>query len=530
MSEELRRAVDDLNLRDSSSAAPVRLKANSSLEALENLPENLRELEERSGLAPLPVAPPDNEFQQLLALRVLAVRARLKLLGYGVTDLNTESVDAPLREAILAFQAEAGIEQDGWVGPETWGRLQELVAFEPSTKVENWFDTAKNPRPALVRAVMVRLGVLGLYDGPPNGNPNGNVLIAVSNFRNQVTLLKFPLEDQRRTLTPELTALLFGHEELIKHLAQEPSIAKTLEIPADVDESTLPGTKRFVHRLVQTELWLDGLNTAPTAPSAPAPRDGAARPSLRTALEAFWAHVEPPLSADELRARSASINQALFKAFAARLTQPDVKAEAVAAYVEQNKNLLERAWEEVKRGVFFLWDGVKRSIRWLWDRIRGAARRVSDATRAAVEQAKAFMWHVLRVIYDQASEVLQMVRRATVSFIDGIKTYFDGELLVGTGDQSVIVKSLRDFDAIVLASPGVTATQARGIKEEFRKVAAALSAACRVLALVADILYTAATAGWGLVLVLSALVRRGPEILRAFKELADSGEAELLLT
>jgi hypothetical protein len=60
-------------------------------------------------------------------------------------------------------------------------------------------------------------------------------------------------------------------------------------------------------------------------------------------------------------------------------------------------------------------------------------------------------------------------------------------------------------------------------------VAAALSAACRVLALVADILFTAASAGWGVVLLLSALVRRGPQILNAFKELADAGEEQLLL-
>jgi hypothetical protein len=528
MSEELRRAVDDLNLRDSASATPVRLKAGSSLEALENLSENIRELEERSGLAPLPVARPDDEFNRLLALRLLAVRTRLRLLGYGVTDLTTESVDAPLRTAILSFQAEAGIEQDGWVGPETWGRLQELVAFESTTVVANWFDADSNARPALVRAMMVRLGVLGLCDYPPNPDPNGNVLIAVNNFRTQITLLKFPLRDSRYALTPELTALLFGHEELIRHLAQEPGIEKLLDIPADADERTLPGVKRFVYRLVQTELWLDGLNTAPAAPNAP-PRDLASRPSVQTALEGFWTHVEPPLSTEELHARSARINQSLFKTFAARLAQPVVQAEVVAQYVEQNKGVLERAWEQVKRGVFFLWDGVKRSLRWLWDRIRGAAQKVTDATRAAVEQAKAFMWHILRVIYDQASEVLQTVRHATVAFVDGIRTYFDGEFVEGAGERAVMVKSMRDFDALVWATRDVTAAEAHGLKQRFRRVAAALSAACRVLALVADILFTAASAGWGVVLLLSALVRRGPQILNAFKELADAGEEQLLL-
>lgn len=51
--------------------------------------------------------------------RVVALRARLNFLGYEVDDLTSPEYDDGIIEAVKAFQADAGLNTDGLVGPKT---------------------------------------------------------------------------------------------------------------------------------------------------------------------------------------------------------------------------------------------------------------------------------------------------------------------------------------------------------------------------------------------------------------------------
>jgi hypothetical protein len=94
--------------------------------------------------------------------RVRAARSWLHALGYLSRDEDRADYDLGLEVAVRAFQKDAGIGVDGWIGEaETWPRLQELVAFEQKLDLDFWTLPNRQPKPALKRAVRARLALYG---------------------------------------------------------------------------------------------------------------------------------------------------------------------------------------------------------------------------------------------------------------------------------------------------------------------------------------------------------------------------------
>ena len=69
---------------------------------------------------------------------------RLYRLGYLDKKPGKKyAIDNKLKDAIRAFQEEADLTVDGWVGAQTWQALQELFAFEPVTVLKTWLKDGK---------------------------------------------------------------------------------------------------------------------------------------------------------------------------------------------------------------------------------------------------------------------------------------------------------------------------------------------------------------------------------------------------
>ncbi|MFK7945916.1 MAG: peptidoglycan-binding protein [Paracoccaceae bacterium] len=95
--------------------------------------------------------------------RIRAARSWLFALGYLAMDEDRADYDPALQSAVTRFQQEAGLVVDGWIGAhQTWPRLQALVTFEAALDPAHWSQPDGSPRPALVRAVRLRLSVYGI--------------------------------------------------------------------------------------------------------------------------------------------------------------------------------------------------------------------------------------------------------------------------------------------------------------------------------------------------------------------------------
>ncbi len=79
-------------------------------------------------ISPLPEQEPSGAGDYAVS-RIRTIRNRLFNLGYlGVDDKSTVLDDA-IKNGIRAFQKEAGLTQDAWVGENTCSALQALVSF-----------------------------------------------------------------------------------------------------------------------------------------------------------------------------------------------------------------------------------------------------------------------------------------------------------------------------------------------------------------------------------------------------------------
>ncbi|MEM6623014.1 MAG: peptidoglycan-binding domain-containing protein [Pseudomonadota bacterium] len=115
--------------------------------------------------APEDLAPPDGR-QVIGQSRIRAARSWLFALGYLAADDDNAGYDPVLVDAVKAFQRDAGLTVDGWLGERvTWPRLQELIAFEEALDTAFWQDADGEPKPALVRAIATRLALYG-FDAP----------------------------------------------------------------------------------------------------------------------------------------------------------------------------------------------------------------------------------------------------------------------------------------------------------------------------------------------------------------------------
>lgn len=189
--------------------------------------------------------------------RVRAARSWLHALGYLAQDQDRADYDLGLEMAVRAFQKDAGLRIDGWIGEaETWPRLQELVAFEQSLELDFWTLPNRQPKPALKRAVRTRLTLYG-FDRNKGRFDDTTLVRDVLEFFSVLDLLGaapfgFPRSPAERI------ARVMDHDRHLTAIAEGAEMTRVqalLSNPED-DRDTAGRAFGLMLNVAKIELWL----------------------------------------------------------------------------------------------------------------------------------------------------------------------------------------------------------------------------------------------------------------------------------
>ena len=355
--------------------------------------------------------------------RLRAARSWLFALGYLTEDRDRPDYDPALKSAVARFQEEAGLVVDGWIGEgQTWPRLQELVTFEEPLQVAHWTLESGSVRPALTRAVDLRLSVYGL-DGA-GGLPRFRALLGVLG-------IALP---QGGSQAEDYAALL-DHDSLLAEIAaslETSPVRKTMEDAAD--DSDAVEAFGLLLNFAKVELWLaqeakvslstayrgrlrfgrdlvlpgqikDDMSNYMAWVDEEIPGISGLRQAYRKAIRA-----EVPVEAVRLFLRTAAQHGQVAEPFAPdRLELLDVfyggKANAVPRRAEETVKVLKGKSSFRSR----LWDGLRR----LWSWMKTALARAIATGKHVLKLARDLAAYVFRA----TTEGLRLVARAIGAFV-----------------------------------------------------------------------------------------------------------------
>lgn len=455
------------------------------------------------------------------ALYVRALRSRLESLAYLAHDADEpaqrELLTPRLGAAIRRFQVDAGFsgdDIDGWAGPQTKQRLQQLVSFEDDQDIAGWGVLADAPQrwPAVRRAVYLRLYALGflpwdqpLRDGSDCTLDNPVLRQGWLRFLKAARVLGRLGDVSGDEMTRPTLAALFAQDSLLAALAAAPAFC------------TDPANAGFVQAIGRVELWLLGYDIAIGPPPSPRREQrGTHGPHgaphfvwidpVEQVLQAFWQDAAP---AGQGGSAKAGFDADFFRTLV-QSAQSDEEGVAddqaldtqlIAVSVESPAGLL----DNLKSMATSLWDGLKRAWGWL----RRGLRRAWRATGVA-------LWNLARMLAVRARQAFETV----LSAIDTV--YRECAAAVGRLDPAsdpaqAVFAFAADGDARALLRTRADAAALRPMIQHLTLRRERLRAASRVLGLlvaalaeVLRLLATAAAGGW-LPLLLS-LSRIGPRL------------------
>ena len=398
-------------------------------------------------------------------VRRRTIAMQLWLLGY--LEEEPEKGDgssispSTFRDALRRFRDEAGIaapeaEASDAIDDETWYALNELVTFEGMEGTalteerlrERWFE-GETPRPALRRAVQLRLFVLGLREEGPGtelGPLTSDTLIPLF----WINLL-FGLGP--RTLSqrygPEALALLFDQDRFVEALSEaggdeEFRIRRPQFLPKARAQDL---AQSFIVNVAKIELWLLGFDVSPdgkTDYSVSGLGGRARKTEMQEALEEYWTELEQK-SRSRARTLAESITPALFHSLrktteAAEAAETGPHADYSREVVEEHlttEQEIERAWSEVQGRRLSLWDGLKRVWRW-----------IKRGVKKVVSWVGSFFKNLARAFYRYATKGYKIVRLAVTSVVDSVEYFVEGRL-ASAPDGRIVLFNKKDFDATV---------------------------------------------------------------------------------
>lgn len=504
MSSGLPAYPDDLLSPEALASKPPALSDYGDIEAM-------LQAAERQGIVEIPA----NDAVEARSgasnrIRDPVIAERLNLLGYleDPADVDGDAgstARSRFLAAIEAFQAEAGLDADAWAGPVTWRALQQLVTFEVATAVGKWFDPEQQPRPALVRALRLRLFALGLLGRRPGQTPPELPHAELEAFWILCCRLRIGTLGDPTPELPELLGLLFDQDRLLEAVVTTTRTARiggrerqvfsyaklTTERRREVD----PQVAQFLACMAKIELWLLGFDVDITHvgnyPVYRFDRNGTrSNQKLRRALDAFF----DQLGGRDRRLR-ASLTPELFAALVAPPAPPSAAAPAASsdtargdpdfsrevAEALRDRDRLDNAWELGRQLGMKLWDGMRRLLRWLH---RGL-RRILEVGR-----------NLARAFFRYAMNGYAMARGACIEVGQALGAYVRGSITTGSAIQLIIE---RDGDMRLTLPPEGEAAATTAALRTLRLFAAGLQLGARLLSLLLRILRSAtagALGGW----------------------------------
>lgn len=457
------------------------------------------------------------------ALYVRAARSRLASLGYlEAGEAKLEVVTPAFTEAVRRFQREVGFRGeavDGWIGPETKARLQQLVSFEESQDVAAWGAIGVHPEayPAVARAVYLRLYALGFMDwahaltGGTECRPAANPVfrVALEDFAlaaGKLGLISAPLP---AALAPPTLRVLFDHDAWMRALATHPQFL------AD------PDNERVVDACGRIELWLLGYDVNVGRPLAPSGTKSARtlRSPPRTldpvaaALEDWRARFPCRRRAlDDRRFGSQFFAQTTELATSQRGDLDDSLQEALLARMANNAD---RLLENLKSLAARAWDGIRRVWGWLKHALQHAAALAETELR-----------NIARLIALGARKSYAVLAKA-IDIVHHAALYWAGPVYPGSDMRTAVLHFGKDFDTSLLIHRQAAASDVAMLLARERRTAAYLIEACRIWAVVlatlrrvGGLLAAGVTPpGWFVLLI--TLAREASRLRELGREIAD---------
>lgn len=466
---------------------------------------------------PLPDSEPKVSKDQS---RIKTIRNRLFILGYLEKDTGRGNLDEQLKDAIEAFQKEAGLTPDRWVGEkETWPALQELVSFETPINLLRWFNSSK-PKPALRRAIALRLFVLGLKKERPN-YPDEDIETGLRAFGRIWQVLNLGETQSQPGLNLEWLGLLFDMDGITKRLS---------EVRAPLKKEELAEVHSLVLNAAKIELWLmgypvrpDGYDLQKREITQPGP-DGLTkldvwmksktvtqyyaikrRIKFQKALQQFWMdHGKDDKTADELSVQFLEnfpkFFQMVNEGLQAAKDLSDVhRQNDLEEFIKDRRDQIPSVWREVRKIGARIWDGIRRV--WGWFK-----RMVTTFKNKVLEIGT----NLSRIIYDFALNSFTVVANVIKSIGSTIE-FIIKPLMPGSNAEHVVFFRDLDFDLKVVINGFADAKQVVDCCEVLKWKTRLFAFGCHVIgtfvSLLIDAFKNTWTAYFGLVFALIKLRR-----------------------
>lgn len=477
-------------------------------------------------------------------MRVKVMASKLWLMGYlkkkpRKREGSILQTSQPFIEAVRAFQTDAGLIVDGWIGNQTWNALRTLVSFETETRIDKWVTGGGEFMPAFNRAVQLRLWAYGLVVKGPKPSFEGVSSVGIK--RLQAVLWSLGVVSSVDTEPDHhiLFAHLFDPDGLVAAAANFKPLKAAGSKGNSFRDTALSRQqteikRRFLVNLAKVELWLlgseitiDGMDDYPVeglgvkkrkkVPSEHVTED-ATDPYVRWRLIDFWIKLGG-FDKKEASKRAKSIAPSLFKS----LIEPGVEtnaevfpmddadySEAIARQfeaVEDKKELTKKIMNAHKesRGLgMILWDGLKRLWRW-----------VKKGVKAIVD----FTVNVSRTFFRFALKGFTIVRTAFSVFASSMEQYFKHRIDLKE-NQEVVVLVSKDMDKTVVISDTATQKHIVDAQKKIDRFGAMFYFSCRLVQVFTKLIIGIATGLSGWVRLIMTLVKGYRKLIPAYRELA----------
>ena len=475
-----------------------------------------------------------------------AIGERLSLLGYTdeeahvARDLYVRDREA-FFQAVEAFQSEAGLKPDRWVGKKTWTALGYLVNFgsdnDDFTEVlPDDLVTCSLELGAVRRAAKLRLGILGLSSGKPSNRSPRASPAAIEKFHTIAqTLGILDADHPADELSQKSTRLLLSHDALIKALAEVPDGAIAKSPPKyrmirgqrrKVHKDTNKDVKRFIVNLVRIELWLLGFDIDITSdklyPIAQVRGAKRKRHPENTEIGGYLLEFYAEFGAvlqdtpfDRSPHRAEMIDNNLFRAFAeiddkGAAVDEEVATREAQAKVDRelfdDKRVL-KALEEGRSFGLQIWDGIKRVWRW----IKRGVERLIDIGK-----------NLIRAFFRYASKGFRIARVALRALTSSLTSYLSGRLQFPSKPDAVpavCVQLYKDFDMRIDIDVGTDRAVLDESSDHMVLFSQRFQLSCEILSIVIGAVRAVAASFVGWALLAKALIRHLREITALYRSI-----------
>ncbi|WP_046757100.1 peptidoglycan-binding domain-containing protein [Kordia jejudonensis] len=411
-------------------------------------------------------------------IRIQTIATRLYLLGYLRRQFNPKRIHKKIdkiKRATLAFQKDANLTQDSWVGDETWYALDELVSFESKFTHEKWFvDGRIKPEVtnAMHRAIQLRLWTLGLYSKKPR--PNFKLLARRSLFQFTCILHMFLIRKKSfaSDFNIETMELLFNQEGLV-HFIKRRSAANngfSLQMRVAKKEEDEIVSKSFIVNCAKIELWLLGFKVRI---DKKLDYDYEYGSSMWNALAEFHREFEgrKPHIAEKL---AKEVSPRLFVSMGNALKseeefKEDDASEEIAAqlFVKNNavatKNNIQEAWGFIKETGMRLWDGLKRVWHWI--------KRIGKKVVTFIQH------NLFKGFYRFVSKAFKIVTKGIGAIVKSIGVYIKGGMIA----NGMLFKFSKDYDTAVHIATNITDEDSEAGTQALLKQTTAFKLGCKMV-------------------------------------------------